>query len=340
MKRRILAFLLFSFLVLASCVPASSEGIVRGVVYGDLNSDGMIDDSEQMSRVTGVEVILSDCGLTQTQLTDGEGSFNFEHLPEGTCHVSVSKSGWIYDGSFPDLGVYPIPVASDSSLPTSFSIYMAPEGGIPIAEATYTPTPAISPTPSYTPTSAQPMVTPSGVDVNCRYGPGTEFLSTGSLRVGEIVPIRGTITARSWWQIEDPRNLGTFCWVKASLTSTTGDLSLVPLAAVPTGLVIDLTISTPPVVHGTCGGPNPTSFSVSITTNGPTVVTYHIEIFNGDGTLRNSTSASTLTFAAFGTQTFDPGGVYKTDCGSFYVKVIVTAPNNMSARADWSVVSP
>jgi hypothetical protein len=184
------------------------------------------------------------------------------------------------------------------------------------------------------------MVTPASVDVNCRFGSGTTFLATGSLRIGEIVPILATLADHSWWQIEDPRNLGTYCWVKADLTTATGDLSLVPILSAPTGLVTAVSISTPAVIHGTCGGPNPTTFSVSITTNGPTVVTYHMEIFYADGTLKNITADSTLTFAAFGTQTFDPGGVYKTDCGSFYAMVFVTAPNTISARTDWSVVSP
>jgi hypothetical protein len=155
-----------------------------------------------------------------------------------------------------------------------------------------------------------------------------------------VKPIRGTIDDRSWWQIEDPRNLGTFCWVKADLTTATGDLLLVPLLAIPTGLVTDVVVTTPAVVHGFCGGPNSTNFSVSITTNGPATVTYHMEIFNGDGTLRNTTANTNLIFTEFGTKTFDPGGAYRTDCGNYVVKAIVTAPNNNTGQASWSVVYP
>lgn len=340
MVRKILGIFVILLLALSSCSPENPGGIVKGVVYGDLNGDGDIDDTEQSSRVAGAEVVLTDCGPIQTQLTDIDGQFNFEDLPEGTCHVSVSKGGWIFNGSFPDLGVYPIPVASDPNLPTAFSIYMAPVMDFIPEGPTPTPTPLVSPTPVFTPTSATPMVTPEEVDINCRFGPDTTFLTTGSLRIGEIVPIRGTIADRSWWQIEDPRNLGSFCWAKADLTTTSGDLSLVPILAVPIGLVTNLTITTSAVVHGYCGGPNATSFSVSITTNGPAVVTYHLEIYNGDGTLRNTTADATRTFLAFGTQTFDPGGAYSTDCGNYYIKVIVTVPNNLSAQANWSVVSP
>ena len=94
------------------------------------------------------------------------------------------------------------------------------------------------------------------------------------------------------------------------------------------------------MVHGTCGGPNPTSFSVSITTNGPATVIYHLEIYNGDGTLRNKTTDTTLTFTSADTQTFDPGGAYKTDCGKYNIKVVVTSPNSKTGQASWSVVSP
>jgi len=38
-----------------------------------------------------------------------------------------------------------------------------------------------------------------------------------------------------------------------------------------------------------------------------------LEIFHGDGNLRNKTSDATLAFASAGTQTFDPGGAYETD---------------------------
>ncbi len=345
-KKLFFPVLVILLTILACSAPAGSptpapDGIVQGVVYADLNGDGTIDDSEQMSRVDGATVTLTDCGPTQTQLTDTEGKFRFENLPTGTCHVSVSKGGWEYIGSYPALGVYPIPVASDPDLPTAFSIYMAPVMDFIPSD---TPTPVITPTPTLvvTPTSAAPMVTPTSENVNCRFGPGTNYLSIGSLRLGEVVPIRGTIADRSWWQIEDPRNPGTMCWVKADLTTASGDLSLVPVLAAPSGLVTDVAVSVSggPTIHGYCDMPNPVTFSVSITTNGPATVKYHIEIFNSDGSLRNATADETLIFSAYGTQTFDPGGAYKTNCGSFYIKVIVTSPNNKTAQYNWTVVSP
>jgi uncharacterized protein YraI len=331
-------------IVLAACIPVTPiiGGIVQGVVYGDLNSDGIIDDSEQMSRVPGAEVLLEDCGAAQTVLTDVDGKFKFENLPEGTCHVSVSKAGWIYDGMFPALEEYPIPVSSNPDLPTAFSIFMAP-----VMDFLPSDTPAVVPaiTPTLTATStvlSAAMVTPTSEDLNCRFGPGTTFASTGALRMGNTVPILGTIDGRGWWQIDNPLAIGTKCWVSASLSTATGNLGDIPVLPIPSGLVTAATITVlgGPTIHGYCGGPNAVSFSVSITTNGPATVIYRIDIYNGDGSFRNSPGDATLTFLSASTQTFDPGGAYKTDCGNFVIKLIVSSPNSMTNEANWTVVSP
>lgn len=328
---------------LAACVPATPRvgGIVQGVVYGDLNSDGMIDDSEQMSRVEGAEVLLEDCGSDQTVLTDVEGRFRFENLPEGTCFVSVSKAGWIYDGMYPELDTYPIPVASDPDLPTAFSIYMSPVMDFIPTETLMDLTPTFTPT--FTPTiSPDPMVTPLAEDVNCRFGPGLNYSAIGGLRVGVTVPITGTIESRGWWQIVNPMDFTTNCWVSATATLATGNLDTVPVLPIPGGLVTGASVSVVngPEIHGYCGGPNAVSFSVSITTNGPATVTYQIDIYNDDGSFRNSPGSDTLVFDSASTQTFDPGGAYKTDCGTFIIRLTVSSPNSMSAEYSWSVVSP
>ena len=158
--------------------------------------------------------------------------------------------------------------------------------------------------------------------------------------VGKTVPILGTMSDQSWWQITNPWSPGSKCWVASSVTTSSGDLSKVPILDIPTGLVTSISISTPAVVYGFCGGPNATSFSVSIITNGPAKVIYHLEFYNGDGTLRDKTVNTTLTFDSADTQTFDPGGAYKTDCGKYTIKVLVTKPNDKTGQASWSVVSP
>jgi uncharacterized protein YraI len=357
----LLAATLLALVQMACSVPGSSTpapapgsgGVVKGVVYSDTNGNGVIDPGE--GPLVGVQVSLADCGALQTQVTPADGSFNFGGLPSGTCHVSVAKSGWHFSGSIPSLG-YPIPVASDPALPTAFSMDMAPDSTGTAAStvvagatattgllptATFTLTPTSTATLAATATLGAPMVMATSVNANCRYGPGTNYSPVGALLLGPAVPILGTIPDQSWWQIDNPDSPGTKCWVASSVTTATGNLSAVPIVAAPTGLVTDVKVTTPSVVHGTCGGPNPTSFKVSITTNGPATVIYHLEIYNGDGTLRNKTNDTSLTFAGADTQTFDPGGAYKTDCGTnFKIMVLVTSPNKKSGQATWSVVSP
>jgi hypothetical protein len=89
-------------------------GVVQGAVYAGLSQ----------SPLEGVQVTLEGCGLSQSQMTAGDGAFNFAGLPVGSCLVSVFKQDWGFVSSIPDLGQYPLPVASDPNLPTAFSIIM------------------------------------------------------------------------------------------------------------------------------------------------------------------------------------------------------------------------
>jgi uncharacterized protein YraI len=349
---RIVCMTVLAWVILASCGPATPAigGIVQGAVYGDMNGNGSIDPGELV--LDGAEVSLADCGPNQSQVTGVDGLFNFANLPAGTCHVSVSKAGWIFSGSYPSLG-YPVPVASNPELATSFSLLMAPvinniptvtpPPASPTESPTTVPSPtSFTPTAEVSPTSSAAMVTPKTEPANCRFGPGTAFSSVGGLKSGSSVPIHATIAGMSWWQIESPQNPGTFCWVSAAVTNTFGNLTLVPIVPIPTGLVtsIAVSVSSGAVLHGFCGGPNAVNFQVTITTNGPATVIYHVSIYNADGTFRNSPGDTTLTFVNSSTQTFDPGGAYKTDCGNYYIQAIVTSPNILSAQADWTVVQP
>lgn len=330
MRARVLLPLVVLLVAILACAaPGRGGGTVQGVVYADLNGNGFLDENEQDTRLEGVTVTLSNCGATQTQSTDAEGKFRFTNLPAGTCRVSVSKSGWNYTGAYPALGAYPIPVASDPAAPTAFSIYMAP------ATDSSAPIPTLA-------SLSSAMVTSTSSDTNCRFGPGLNYAVVGTLRAGESAPVLGTLSDRSWWQIENPRQPHTFCWVDASATAVTGDLATVREVPAPSGLVTEASIRVVggPTIHGFCGGPNPVEFEVAITTNGPASVTYRLEIYNADGSLRNATEDAVLNFATFDTKVFDPGGAYKTDCGSFYIKLIITAPNAKTAQYNWSVVYP
>ena len=141
-------------------VTVSGGGVVQGVVYADLNGDGDIQSNE--GPLDSVTVDLNGCGQALSQITADDGKFAFVDLPAGSCQVQVSKAGWDFSGSFPLLS-YPVPVASDPSLPTAFSIYMAPTAGTLATETSAsTPTLTSAPTavPSATPT---PVVTAASI---------------------------------------------------------------------------------------------------------------------------------------------------------------------------------
>jgi hypothetical protein len=188
-----------------------------------------------------------------------------------------------------------------------------------------------------------PSLAPKSVDADCRFGPGIGFSSIATMRLGETAKILGTITDQSWWQIKDPQTPGTKCWVPGPAVITSGNLSRVPVLPIPSGLVTALSISGPAVIHSTCDNDttNPISFKISMTTNGPAKVIYHLEVYNKDGTmlLMHSESA-TLTVPSASTEIVDTGDVFDIDCGVFFVKAIADSPNSMTAQTSWSVIFP
>ncbi len=345
-----LAVLIVISIALSSCTNAVKlGGIVKGLVYADVNGNGSIDPGE--GPLNDATVSLSDCGPILTQTTAADGTFNFTNLPEGTCHVTVAKTGWTFSGSVPNLG-YPLPVASNPDLPTTLSIAMAPMAGMVTPTSAETPTATLV---SATNTQVQadttvptdtatipsiPVVTPLDKDVNCRFGPSTAYLAVGFLKAGQNQPILGTSPDHGWWQIQNPQDIkGNYCWVGSSVTKTLGDLSLVKVVKVPVGLVTSVTVSTTAVIHGTCSGSNPSEFNGYITTNGPTTVYYHWEIYVSGGGLLDTSADQVMTFSAAGTQNNYPGG-FPQNCGSYTVKMVVTSPNSISGQASWQVVSP
>jgi uncharacterized protein YraI len=278
-----------------------------------------------------VTVELSGCGPDQSQVTGADAAFQFTDLPEGSCLVEAFKPGWIFNGSFPDLG-YPVPVASDPELPTSFSIFMAP-----VSDALPTETPDVdaegeTPTVAVSPTSSEPTVTPIDLDVNCRFGPETTFLSIGALLVGESAPITGKLSSGAWWRIQNPDGPGTQCWVSAGFVQASGDLTSVPVVPPPVGLVIGVDVEAE-VSYTACQGPNPVDFIAYIETNGPTTVTFHWEI---TGDKENTTADETLIFTQAESKLV-PVGAYSADCGSYMVTLLVTSPNSISAFDNFTI---
>jgi uncharacterized protein YraI len=189
-----------------------------------------------------------------------------------------------------------------------------------------------------TPTLSAPMVTPKDVAVNCRFGPSADFSSVGGLKPGSTVPILGTNSDQSWWMIQNPQEgTGQYCWVANSVVITSGDLSKVPIKPIPVAQVTGVSVDPISTIYGACGGPNAYDPQGSITTNGPTTVTYHWEIWRS-GSLYHKTADETLVFSTASTQTVNPGSDHG-DCDNYVVKLIVTGPNSLSAQQSFTIMA-
>jgi hypothetical protein len=119
----------------------------------------------------------------------------------------------------------------------------------------------------------------------------------------------------------------------------TGYVPLTPTpapTAVPQGNVTDVkaAVKIPDFVN--CAGTLKADLLGSITTNGPAAVKYHWEI---SGSAYNTTAENTLVFTSASTQPANIGG-YALNCGNYIARLVVTAPNAISAQTDFSLSIP
>ncbi len=209
-------------------------------------------------------------------------------------------------------------------------------GPAPLASATstFTPIPALSPTATIVPTPVIPEVTPISANVNCRSGPDVGYSAVSYINLGEVAQIAGRNDDSSWWYVRDPHNSGQFCWVAASVVTTSGNLAGLPVIPPPAAVVIKVTVGASVASPVYCGGPNVIEFSGKITTNGATKVTFQWEI---TGDKSNTTSPESITFKAAGTKSAPDPGAYKADCGNYTITLHVLSPNDISASQNFKV---
>ncbi|MBN1201744.1 MAG: SH3 domain-containing protein [Anaerolineae bacterium] len=99
------------------------------------------------------------------------------------------------------------------------------------ANPTASPVPTLTPRPPQpTPPADGPVAVVGAAIVNVRQGPGTNYPTVGMLNPGDRVVIVGRNEDSSWWAISFS---GGTAWIFASLTTTEGDISQVPLVAAP-----------------------------------------------------------------------------------------------------------
>lgn len=201
-----------------------------------------------------------------------------------------------------------------------------------LATLTAIPTPTIT----ATATPVALMIAAKDVSVKCRFGPSLDYSTVGFLDPGHLVPVEATVKDQSWWEIRNPSNPDTTCWVGNTVTRFSGDPSRVPIVSAPVGNAIGIAVSLAPVVHGPCGGSTANTFEGTITANGPSGINYHWEVDNSAGARLTTSPEETLDFYTAGTQPVAPGS-YSGSCGTYIVRLIVTYPNVLQGQATYDV---
>ena len=248
------------------------------------------------------------------------------------CNVTtVPQAGTPIQNTLPRPGETPLP-------PTDTPNPLPSDTPKPLPSDTPAPTPTIT----LTPTSSVAMVTPKTQDVNCRFGPGTDYLSVGGLKVGASVPILGQNGDGTWWQIQNPNNVSDKCWVSGGAggaTNTSGNMGSVPVTPAPKPFVTKVTASNPANISVPAGCIGPISsmtLTGTIDVNGPVAVTWHFETQQG-GAMGNHS----LTFTKYGPQTVtDNSYTPPLVAGTYWVRLVVTSPNSIKGEASYKIGCP
>ncbi|MEW6407019.1 MAG: hypothetical protein AB1649_35020, partial [Chloroflexota bacterium] len=192
--------------------------------------------------------------------------------------------------------------------------------------------------PTLTSTPTVPVASPIDRGVNCRFGPGTEWLVIGALLVGQNATIQGRNGDSSWWYVSTPNDPGRPCWVAASVTNASGNLSNIPVVAEPDASVIDAGVDVEPetiTVAGCLGPIQPIKLTGVIETNGPATVKWHFETQQG-GLMASQTTEFTTADEREVSADYTPPLL----AGTYWVRLVITAPNNDSAEVKYKIECP
>ncbi|HSL47186.1 MAG TPA: hypothetical protein VK897_27350 [Anaerolineales bacterium] len=206
------------------------------------------------------------------------------------------------------------------------------------ATASQTGVPSNTPPPTTTSTPTVPVAFPREVAVNCRLGPGTGWVVISGMNVGTSSQIVGKSADGSWWYIVDPANSGRNCWVATSVTNTAGNIGGIPVAEAPKASVTDVTVDIDPnalSVAGCAGPILPLEITGSIETNGPGPVTWYFETQQG-----GAMASQTTNFEASGSTEVSTTYTPALTAGTYWVRLIVTAPNNTQGEARYTITCP
>jgi len=204
------------------------------------------------------------------------------------------------------------------------------------------PPPTVKPADTKVPTTAptdrpvSPVASAHDIDVVCRFGPGEDYSLEGAVRVGEQVDILAQNKTGDWLQVENPRWAGKLCWIPLAQIVLTGELALAPKLPPPLSIVTAVDVAMDPLTMNISPCVFPVTFGVefSITTTGPTTVTFYRFLDNG-----NQAPSESAVFTSAQTQVFQD--YYRaSSAGEGWFGVHVTSPNDMQGVGYGTVVCP
>jgi hypothetical protein len=231
---------------------------------------------------------------------------------------------------------FPVATPVVTETPTLFLFTPSATLSLPTVGPTSTAPPTNTAPPP--PTSTIPIVSPNGVNVNCRLGPGTSWVPLSALVVGQTAQITGRSADGTWWLVNDPLNPGRGCWVAASVVVTGGNLSGIGVAQSPSATVTNVTVNTDPRVISVpgCTGTAPTiKINGTIETNGPNEVKWRFETQQG-----GLMPTQTTMFDTFGEMDFSVDYTPTIAAGTYSVKLVVLSPNSTQAEGSYRIDCP
>jgi len=208
----------------------------------------------------------------------------------------------------------------------------------PAPTATATLPPSVTPRPSPFPTSTALPVSITVVVkselANCRFGPGTVFLTVNEFKLGQRLHAVGRSDPSAWWYVDDPGNPAGHCWISADVTEAQGDANEIEIVQAPAASVTNIKLRVEPsrVVVNCNEFPQTVFFEAQITTNGPTLFTWRWETSIGV-----TSDEGTLVFEEAGTQVIND--YYQINApNEYWVRLHVLTPNERFEQVNFPVI--
>ena len=222
-----------------------------------------------------------------------------------------------------------------------FSVWLA-ACSITAPPPTATPVPTAVPSASPTPTSPAPTPTATPVEVslrvkdelvNCRFGPGTGYVTVNELHQEETARVMGRNDASSRVYIPDSRKPSGFCWLSASVIKIEGPVDQLPVTPPPFVTVTNVSLRAEPnrILVNCAQFPQTVFFEAEVTANGPTLLTWSWEVSTGI-----TSDVGTMVFEEAGMQVIND--FYRVNGpNEYWVKLHILTPNVLEEQVSFPV---